>query len=165
MSATADGEPRTRFATPTEREHRITSVYPASPARVFDTWTTPEYVRRWFGLASLNTVACDIDLRVGGSWRWVQEAPDGQRMVFAGEYVEIDPPHRLVYTERFDAMADADALLCTLTLTSDAATGTTLTCTSVWPSPEALDQALATGMERGITESHHRLAALLTGLG
>ena len=82
---------------PSDREIVITRVFNAPRSLVFEAWTTPKYVSRWYGAELL--VVCEIDLRVGGRWRYVMRTPDGGEHGFSGEYREITPPERLVYTK------------------------------------------------------------------
>ncbi|MFI1938407.1 SRPBCC family protein [Streptomyces purpureus] len=150
----------TKLTTPSERELVITRDFAAPRERVFEAWTKPEQVRQWYGLSSLTTTVCDIDLRVGGAWRWGQKAPDGQEIVFSGMYEEITPPERLVYTELFELMP-GPRIHVTLTFEEKGDGVTRLRSTSVWPSAEIRDQALATGMEAGVAEEYDRLATFL----
>src|SRR5579871_3281168 len=100
---------------PTEREIVMERVFKA-PARVlFDVWTKPEHVRKWYGVRGPTVTVCDIDLRVGGSWRWVVSRP-GLQVAFSGEFLEIDAPRRLQRTERFEGMPGPG---CVVTLIFD----------------------------------------------
>lgn len=150
----------TLLTTPTERELVITRTFDAPPARVWEAWTRPEHVRQWYGVAAMPTTICEIDLRVGGAWRWGQKAPDGPEIVFSGTYEEIVPNERLVYTEIFELMPGPPVhVVLTFDDTPDG--GTALTSVSLWPSAEIRDQALATGMEAGVKEEYDRLAVYL----
>lgn len=153
----------TTITTPSDREFVITRVFDAPRDLVFEAWTKPEHVRHWYGLRSMTTTVCEIDLRTGGAWRWGQSGPDGQDIVFSGVYREIVPPERLVYTEMFELMPGPEIVV---TLTFDEADGrTTLTSTSLCPSPDVRDQILATGMEKGVVETYDRLAEHLRTMG
>jgi len=88
--------------TPSEREILITRTFDAPAERVFDAWTTPEHVRRWWGSEEAPLVECDIDLRIGGSWRYVTLGTDGTEFAWHGTYREIERPGRLVSTEVFE---------------------------------------------------------------
>jgi uncharacterized protein YndB with AHSA1/START domain len=141
------------------------------PARVvFDAWTKPELVKRWWAPASrhVSVVSCDADLRVGGSYRYVLRLDKGAVFAFSGKYVEVSPPTRLVYTQIFEPTAggakpdDADVVL---TVTFEERNGTTrLTSTSVCPSPEVRDAIIASGMEHGMKETMDQLEALVESL-
>jgi uncharacterized protein YndB with AHSA1/START domain len=134
----------------------------APPDLVFDAWTKPEHLSRWWGPRRLELVVCEVDLRVGGGYRMVHRAPDGQEFGFHGEYREIDPPHRLVSTFVYEGAPDHMAVE---TLTLEAMDGGTLLHTStVHDSTEARDMHVASGMEEGMTESHERLDELLASL-
>jgi uncharacterized protein YndB with AHSA1/START domain len=162
MTAKASEHPTT-LTTPSDRELVVTRVFDAPRGLVFEAWTKPEHVRKWYGLRSMTTTVCEIDLRPGGAWRWGQAGPDGQEYVFSGVYKEIVPPERLVYTEMFELMPGGEALV---TLTFDEQDGrTTLTSNSLWPSAEALAGAIASGMEDGVAEEYDRLAEHLRTMG
>ncbi|MEV6399003.1 SRPBCC family protein [Streptomyces sp. NPDC051907] len=161
MTAKAREHPTT-LTTPSDRELVITRVFDAPRSLVFEAWTKPEHVRRWYGLRSLTTTVCDIDFRPGGAWRWGQS--DGsQEIVFSGVYQEIVPPERIVYTEIFEQMP-GPAVVTTLTFDEEDGR-TTLTSTSVWPSREIRDQAMAMGMEEGVVETYERLEEHLRTMG
>jgi uncharacterized protein YndB with AHSA1/START domain len=152
------------ITTPSDREIRVTRVFDAPRALVFDAHTRPELVRRWMlGPDGWSMPVCEIDLRPGGGYRhvWRSDA-DGSEFGFRGEYREIVAPERIVHTERFDgteAGDDTDAL-CTLVLT-EADRRTTLTYTMRYPSREVRDQALASGMTDGMAASYDRLESVL----
>jgi uncharacterized protein YndB with AHSA1/START domain len=133
----------------------------ASPARVFEAWTTPEQIKQWLGPRRLTMVSCEIDLRVGGKYRYVHRAPDGQEYGFSGVYKEIDRPNRMVCTSVFEMMPEHEALE---TLTLEAKDGGTLITTHTrHGSIEARDGHLAGGrMETGMTDGYERLEALLS---
>jgi uncharacterized protein YndB with AHSA1/START domain len=161
-SETTNGKREASISTPSDTEIVITRVFDAPAAILFDTWTKPEHVRNWYGLRSMKTTVVDIDLRVGGAWRWVQEADDGTEVAFSGVYNEIDPPGRLVYTEGFEAMPGPPLVV---TLTFDEHDGkTTLTSHSPCPSVEVRDAILQSGMEYGVNETYERLDELLATL-
>src|SRR6266480_1056663 len=88
--------------TPTAREIVMTRVFDAPRSFVFDAFTKPELLRRWFGPRGWSLVVCEVDLKVGGAWRFVLRGPDGIDMGMRGVYREIVPPERSVHTERFD---------------------------------------------------------------
>ena len=78
---------------------RIERTYDATPEEVFDAWTTPEVLRRWWAVHPDGTTpVAEVDLRVGGRYRLSMEGPDGERHTVQGEYSEVDRPHRLVYS-------------------------------------------------------------------
>jgi uncharacterized protein YndB with AHSA1/START domain len=86
---------------PSDREIVITREFDAPRRRVFEAWTNPRHVKQWYGCGEVDLVACEIDLRVGGEYRYVLVGQDGSEHVMTGQYLEIVPPTRLVYTERY----------------------------------------------------------------
>lgn len=129
---------------------------------VFEAWTRPEHVARWYGFRDSTLSECRIDLRPGGEWRFVIRMPDGSEHGFGGVYREVVPPERLVYTFRYDGYPDAEALE---TVTFEDQEGKTLlTSTLLHKSVENRDGHVASGMESGATESLDRLAELLASL-
>ena len=131
----------------------------ASPAMLFKCWTTPEIMKQWLGPKELVMVSCEVDLRVGGGYRYVHRAPDGQEYGFHGKYFEIDAPHRMVCTFVFEPFPDAEAID---TLTLEAKDGGTLVTThSRHSSMEARNGHLSGGMERGMSEGYERLEAVV----
>ena len=84
---------------PTDEQILITREFDAPRDLVYKAWTTPELVRRWWHAKRGEVTVCEIDLRVGGRWRYVMRTPDGGEHGFSGEYREITPPERLVYTK------------------------------------------------------------------
>ncbi len=145
--------------TPSDREILITRTFDAPAERVFDAWTTPEYVRRWWGSDDAPMVECEIDLQVGGSWRYVTRGPDGTEFAWHGTYREIDRPGRLVSTEVFEGFPDAEAVN-TATFTDHDGT-TTLSVTVQHSSPENRDGHLNSGMEAGMQVVLDRLEDLV----
>jgi uncharacterized protein YndB with AHSA1/START domain len=135
-----------------------------APARlVFDAWTKPEHVKRWWAPASrgVTMVQCDADVRPGGAYRYVM-GRESERIGFSGKYLEIDRPTRLVYTQCFDPFPGADAMV---TVTFEERDGvTTLVAREVYPTKEALDSAIEAGMEDGARETLDQLDELLAKL-
>lgn len=149
-----------RVTTPTPTDIVLTRVFNAPRHLVFDTLTKPELLRRWFGARGWRLVECEVELRVGGSWRFVSVGPDGLRMGQGGVYREVQAPDRLVYTESYDDQWVPGESLVTTVLTERAAL-TTLQTTLRYSSPEVRDLVLATPMERGVGESYDRLDEVL----
>ena len=85
-----------------DNEILMTRVFDAPRQLVYDALTKPELLRRWFGPHGHNLVVCEVDLRIGGKWRFVIRDPQGNDMGMSGEYRELDPPDRSVHTEAFD---------------------------------------------------------------
>jgi uncharacterized protein YndB with AHSA1/START domain len=140
---------------PSDREIVITRVFDAPRRLVWEAWTKPEHVRRWM-LAPPNWImtACEIDHRVGGAIRFAWRGTDGSEMEIRGVYKEIVPPERLVSTDCWGG--DWPETLNTLTLTeSDGKT--TLTLKILYPSKEARDRAVQTGMTDGMAAGFDRM--------
>jgi len=143
----------------TGRDIVITREFAAPRARVFAAHTEPDLLMRWFGPHDWRLTVCEIDLRIGGGWRYVMHGSQGQEMVLRGSYLEIDPPARLVTTEtNVDCHARADhESIATLELTENAGR-TTLTNTIRFPTREIRDAVVASGMDRGVAQGYDRLA-------
>ena len=138
----------------------LTRGFDAPRPLVFDALTRPELLRRWHGARGWHLVVCEVGLRVDGAWRFVSEGPDGARMGHGGVYRLVDRPRRLVHTERYDDQWFPDEALVDVSFDEEAGT-TILTTTLTFPSREVRDLVLASPMERGVTESYDRLAAVL----
>jgi uncharacterized protein YndB with AHSA1/START domain len=141
------------------------------PARiVFDAWTRPELVKRWWAPRShrVSVVGCDAAVRVGGTYRYVLRLDTGNEFAFSGEYIEVTPHSRLVYTQLFEptasgAKAGDSALI--ITVTFDEHDGKThLVSHSLCPSREVRDTILASGMEHGMRETMDQLDELVASL-
>jgi uncharacterized protein YndB with AHSA1/START domain/effector-binding domain-containing protein len=149
------------LTTPSEREIALTRVFAAPRRLVFDAFTRPELVRRWLlGPPGWSMPICEIDLRVGGAYRYVWRGSDGTEMGVRGEYREIAPPDRVVATELFDEPWYPGEALTTIELVEREGE-TTLTLTVLYETREARDIALRSDMEKGVAASYDRLAALL----
>lgn len=152
----------TTYATPTDREVVITRVVDAPRRLVFAAWTDPKYVPRWMvGPEGWTMPVCEIDLRPGGTWHFVWRRTNGSEMAMNGTYKEVDPPERLVSTEKWGP--EWPETINTLVLTEQSG-GTLMTLTILYPSMEARDAALKTGMKDGTEQSYERLAELLKTL-
>jgi uncharacterized protein YndB with AHSA1/START domain len=160
--ATASKVGATTFATPTDREFVITRVLDAPRRLVFEAWTNPEHLPHWLlGPEGWTMPVCEIDLRPGGAWRFVWRHADGTEMVMRGVYREIAPPERLVSTESWGG--DWPETINTLVFTEEDGQ-TTLACTILYPSKEAREAALKTGMKEGVSLSYDRLGEYLQTL-
>ena len=150
-----------RVTTPTEREIAMTRVFDAPRRLVFDAFTKPELVKRWLlGPPGWSMPVCEIDLRVGGAYRYVWRHVNGKEMGMGGVYREIVPQERLVCTELFDEAWYPGESLITTTLVEQGGR-TTLLSTMLYESQEARDAVLKSGMERGVAASYDRLAEVL----
>ena len=147
-------------STPTDREIVMTRVFDAPRDLVFEAMTRPELLRRWLlGPEGWTMPVCEVDLRVGGAYRYVWEKGD-TRMGMGGVYQEIAAPERIVQTEVFDdAWYPGEAVNTTVLAEEDGRT--TMTLTVLYQSKEARDGVLASPMEDGVAASYDRLAELL----
>jgi uncharacterized protein YndB with AHSA1/START domain len=128
---------------------------------VFAAWTRPELLVRWYGADGWRLVECDVDLRVGGAWRFVSTGPDGARMVQSGRYRLVEPPARLEFSEIFDAQSYPGETLIVHDLTERSGT-TTVTSTLTFATAFGRDTVLGYPMRRGLGEGYARLDVLLT---
>jgi len=153
-----------KLTTPTDREISMTRVFDAPRRLVFDAFTKPELVKRWLlGPPGWTMPVCEIDLRVGGAYRYVWRHADGKEMGMGGIYREIVPQERLVCTELFDeAWYPGEALVTTIL--AEQGGRTTLTSTMLYVSQETRDAVLKSGMERGVAASYDRLEELLVSI-
>jgi uncharacterized protein YndB with AHSA1/START domain len=146
-----------------DREILIEREFDAPPALVYEAWTTPEYVRRWWSGQRGRMTECAIDLRVGGTWRWVMEAEGGFEVAFHGEYRELVPGERIVTTEVFEGMPDG-AALNTMTFATLDGGRTKLSILVEHEHPEHREAHLASGMESGMQESFDLLEQVAVSL-
>jgi len=151
-----------RLTTPGERELVMTRSFDAPRQLVFDAHTKPALVRRWLlGPPGWSMPVCEIDLRVGGKYRYVwHHDRDGTKMGMGGVYREIKMPERIVNTEKFDEAWYPGEALGTLVLVEQGGK-TTLTYTMRYESRAARDAVIKSNMESGVAASYDRLAELL----
>jgi uncharacterized protein YndB with AHSA1/START domain len=140
---------------PADDQILITREFEAPRHLVYKAWTTPELVKRWWHANRGEVTSAEIDLRVGGKWRYVGESPDGHGVIFHGEYREIVPNERIVSTEAYEGAPDPDAnaTLNTLTLTELDDGRTLLTVLVQAPSKEVRDAIIESGMEAGMQDA------------
>jgi uncharacterized protein YndB with AHSA1/START domain len=150
-----------QVTTPSDREITLTRVFAAPRSLVFDAFTKPELLKRWFGPRGWSLVVCEVDLKVGGAWRFVLRSPEGRDMGMRGVYRELQPPSRSVHTETFDDFPGES--IVTTVLVEDRGK-TTLTATVLYPSQQVRDAVVESGMEHGAAESYDKLAELLPSL-
>ena len=152
----------TTLTMPAERELVITHEFNAPRQLVYEALTKPEHVKHWYGPRSLTMVSCEIDLRVGGKWRFVVRDPAGTEHGFSGEYREIVAPERIVSTECYEPLAEHEYLA---TLTLEERDGKTfLKNVLSYKSQEDRDGHVASGMEPGMRETYQRLDELLAAM-
>jgi len=144
-----------------DREIVMTRVFDAPRRLVFEAYTRPELIKRWLGVFGGWTMpVCEVDLRVGGTYRWLWRNVDGSEMGVRGVYREVTAPDRLVNTEKFDeSWYRGESLITTVFVEQGGKT--TLTVTMRYESREARDGVLKSPMEGGVAESYDKLAALL----
>jgi uncharacterized protein YndB with AHSA1/START domain len=160
LASSAANNASFKVTTPSEREISMTRLFNAPRQLVFEAMTKPEHVKEWWGRLGegYSVPVCEIDLRPGGAWRFVNRHPKGQA-VFYGEYKEITPPSRLVFTEIFEEFPDTVSTV-TSVFTEEGGK-TRLTATVIYPSMEVRDMVLGTGMTRGAGLSYDALENLV----
>jgi uncharacterized protein YndB with AHSA1/START domain len=142
---------------PSDNEIRLVRVFAAPPEAVFAAHTRAEYLKQWWGRG--NPLDVELDLRVGGTYRFVEHAPDGERYAFRGEFRELAPPERIVQTFEFEGMPGHVAVE---TLTLEAHEGGTLMTSTTWfDTKEDRDGMLETGMVEGTEQSFAALDRVL----
>lgn len=152
----------TTYAMPGEREVVITRVVDAPRRLVFEAFTNPAHVPKWLtGPEGMTMPVCEIDLRPGGRWRYVYRLPDGGEMTLQGTFREVSPPERVVHTESWGP--EWPETVNTLVLTETGGQ-TTINITVLYPTAEARDAALQTGMKDGMDQGFARLDTLLETL-
>ena len=152
---------------PSDTEILITREFDAPRHLIFKAWTTPELVKRWWHANRGKCTSTEIDLRVGGKWRWVMVTDDGFEVAFHGEYREIVPGERLVYTEVYEGAPLAEdgeeAALNTVTLTEK--NGRTMVTTLVQTrSKEVRDAIINSGMEAGMQDAYDLMEQVAVSL-
>jgi uncharacterized protein YndB with AHSA1/START domain len=153
-----------QITTPSEREIVMSRVFDAPRSLVFGAWTKPELLKRWLGVrGGWSMVVCEVDLRVGGAYRFVWRGPDGAEMGMGGVYREIVAPERLVATESFDDPWNPGEAVDTTVLVEEGGK-TTATTTVLYESEEIRDGVLESGMARGVAESYDMLAEYLASI-
>jgi uncharacterized protein YndB with AHSA1/START domain len=139
------------ITTPSDEQILITRELTAPPPLVYRAWTTPDLVKRWWSGGHGPVTVADIDLRVGGMWRFVISGDGGFEVAFHGEYREIVPDARLVYTEVYEgAPATGEPPLDIVTFAPSDAGGTTLTILVECHTKALRDLILASGMDAGV---------------
>jgi uncharacterized protein YndB with AHSA1/START domain len=160
-----DATNRTTVERRSDRELVVTRSFNGPARIVFDAWTKPELLKRWWAPKSLGVslFACEADVRVGGRYRFEFGHDPKHPMVFSGTYTEVLPPSRLVCTQLFEQMRSAGEAIVTATF--DEREGKTeLVVHQLFPSKDALDGAIASGMEKGMRATYEQLEELLGSL-
>jgi uncharacterized protein YndB with AHSA1/START domain len=148
---------------PTDEEILITREFDAPPSLVYKAWTEPDLVRRWWSPRGAMTV-CEIDLRVGGAWRYVLALRDGTEVAFNGEFREIVPDERLVHTEIYEGAPVQGEPPINIVTFDDSEEGTRLEILVQCGSKEVRDMIASSGMEEGMQEQMVQLDELLVTL-
>ncbi len=149
--------------TPSEVEVRMTRLFNAPIALVFEAMSRPEHIKQWWGRLGegYSASVCEVDLRPGGKWRFVNRHPHG-KAAFYGEYQEVSPPDRLVFTEIFEQFPDSVSVV-TSELREEGGK-TRLIATVRYPSQQVRDMVIGSGMAKGAGLSYDRLEDLLAEL-
>jgi uncharacterized protein YndB with AHSA1/START domain len=149
----------TIYKAPSEVELVTIRAFDAPRELLWEAWTSPEHLPNWLlGPEGWTMPVCESDLRAGGAWHFVWRQADGSEMGMTGEYTEVSPPERLVSTQSWGS--DWPETLNTLVFTEDG-DRTIVTQTILYPSVEARDSAVATGMQKGMDASFDGLDAYL----
>jgi uncharacterized protein YndB with AHSA1/START domain len=148
-----------------DRELVVTRIFNAPARIVFDAWTKPELLKRWWAPKSFGVTLfeCESDLRAGGTYRYAFGRDPKNPEVFSGRYLEVDPPSRLVLTQLYERMAEAGEAVVTATF-QETQGRTRLTLHQLFPSKDALEGALAAGMEAGMRVTLDQLDELVATL-
>jgi uncharacterized protein YndB with AHSA1/START domain len=143
--------------TPSDREIRLTRLFDAPRHLVFEAMSRPEHIREWWGRLGdgYSVPVCEVDLRPGGAWRFVNRTPKGELAAFHGVYREVLPPERIVFTEIFEPFPDAESIVTAVL--EDAHGRTRFTLTALYPSLEVRDMVMKPGMAKGAALSYDRL--------
>jgi uncharacterized protein YndB with AHSA1/START domain len=164
MDAKRESEPvknRTTVERKSEREIVVTRTFNGPARIVYEAWTKPELLKRWWAPKSsgITMLSCEVDARAGGKYRFVFGNDSMKPMAFFGKYIEVTPHARFVWTNEEEVNGSVT------TATFEERSGKTLVVVSeLYPSKEALDAAVATGMEAGMLETHDQLDELLVTL-
>jgi uncharacterized protein YndB with AHSA1/START domain len=150
-----------QVTTPSDREIAMTRVFDAPRRLVYDALTKPELVRRWLGVFGNHTMSvCEIDLKVGGKYRYVWSTPNAPDMGMGGTFEEIVPQERIVTTEKFDDPWYPGEAVDTVTLKEQGGK-TTMTTTVLYESKEARDEVLKSPMDTVVAASYETLDTVL----
>ena len=155
MTTTSSG--RAKLTLPTDEQILVTRDFDAPRHLVYKAWTTPELVKRWWHANRGTVTVVEIDLRVGGKWRYVMVADDGMEVGFHGEYREIVPDERIVSTEVYEGLPDGvseeeGGTVNTVTF-SEADGRTTMTLLIQTTSKVSRDAIIESGMESGLQDA------------
>ena len=145
--------------TPSEREIHIVREFDAPRDRVFAAYTDPERIPQWWGPYDTTTIVDVMDVRAGGSWRFIARDADGSETAFRGTYREVTPPERIVQTFEWEGMPGHVSVESATF--EDLGDRTRVVTTSTFHTREERDGMIASGMEKGMNETFARLDELL----
>jgi uncharacterized protein YndB with AHSA1/START domain len=149
-------------ANPGEPSFTITRTFNAPARLVYEAWTKPELMKRWYGMACMTLEVCEMDVRPGGTWRRVLRDQQGNTFGFFGEFKEIDAPQRMVFTETFEPFPEHPS---TVTVTLREHDGKTFAkLVQLHDSVASRDAHIGAGMEQGMRETLDRLDAFVSSL-
>jgi uncharacterized protein YndB with AHSA1/START domain len=148
-------------ATPGDREVLMTRFFEAPRRLVFDAFTKPALLNRWFGPGGWSLAVCEVDLRIGGGFRFMLSGPGAAKMDVRGVYREIAVPEHCVYVESFDDYP-GESLVTSKFVEQEG--GTILTVNVLYPSQQVRDAVVRSGMEHGAAECYDKLAELLESI-
>ena len=153
-----------QITTPSDREIAMIRAFDAPRVMVFEAFTNPELIKRWLGVfGKWKFEVCEVDLRVGGKYRYVWSGPDGAKLAMGGVYREIKRPERIVATEQFDdAWYEGNAVDTTVFVEKGGKT--TVTTTVFYDSKEIRDNVLKSPMESGVAKSYDKLDEVLSSM-
>lgn len=149
----------TSVTTPGEREIRVERIFDAPRERLFEVFTDPQLIPEWWGPRGTTTTVEEMDPVAGGSWRFTSADCDGNETGFRGRYREVTAPERIVQTFEWDGMPGYVSVE-TMTL-EDLGAQTKVVNTTIFHTPEERDGMIASGMEKGLSETYERLDELL----
>ena len=151
------------MTTPSDREIRLTRLFDAPRTLVFEAMSKPEHIKRWWGCLGegYSVPVCEVDLRPGGKWRFVNRTPHGE-VAFYGVYREIAAPERMVFTEIFEQFPDTESIVTAVFTEENGKTR--LTVTALYPSLDVRDTVIKSGMAKGAATSYDRLEDVVAGL-
>jgi uncharacterized protein YndB with AHSA1/START domain len=152
------------ITTPSDSEIMMTREFDAPRSLVWEMFTKPEHIKQWWGYGFTSDVTVEMDVRVGGTYRFVGKSKDGSVVPFKGEYREIDPPSRVVFTEIFDVdMAREHPAVITTTFTEHDGK-TKMELVARYDSKQTRDIVLGSGMEHGAAASYNKIDDMLAAL-
>jgi uncharacterized protein YndB with AHSA1/START domain len=164
VKETSKNAAKLQVTTPSDREITMTRVFDAPRSLVFDAFTKPELLKRWLGVRGGWTFpVCEVDLRVGGAYRYVWRGPKGQEMGMGGIFREVVRPERVVCTEKFDESWYEGEAVDTMTFVERHGK-TTATTTVLYSSKAARDGVLKSPMDQGVAEGYDKLDEVLTSI-